>query len=182
MKSWQVTILTLAGLTSAIALGTSTNLNVSAQSNNLATFRQQALSTHNTFRQKHGSPALTLDNGLNNLAQDWAQQLAKSGKMQHRPNNKSGENIYYGWSSQAGFDVDGNTPVKAWYDEVSKYNYNNPGFSSETGHFTQVVWKNSKKLGCGKAKSADGKVFVVCNYDPPGNYQGQFPQNVVPPL
>ncbi|MDJ0677490.1 MAG: CAP family protein [Calothrix sp. MO_167.B42] len=182
MKSWQATILGIAGLTSAIALGTVTTSNVSAQSTGLATFRQEALSKHNTLRQRHGSPALTEDSGLTNLAQDWAQQLANTGQMQHRPNNQYGENIYYAWSSQPGFDVNGEVPVQAWYDEDEDYDYNNPGFSSQTGHFTQVVWKNSTKVGCGKAKSVDGKVFVVCNYDPPGNVQGQFSQNVLPVL
>lgn len=44
-----------------------------------------------------------------------------------------------------------------------------------TGHFTQVVWKATKRLGCGQA----GK-FVVCNYYPAGNVQGQFRDNVAP--
>lgn len=47
------------------------------------------------------------------------------------------------------------------------------------GHFTQVVWKNSQKLGVGIAFANNGnKAIVVANYDPPGNYQGQFPQHV----
>ncbi len=100
--------------------------------------------------------------------------------MAHRPNNKAGENVFMAWSSQRQFDVDGAQPVQSWYDEVKLYNFSNPGFSMQTGHFTQVVWKNSSKLGCGKAKAADSKVFVVCNYDPPGNFQGRFPQNVEP--
>ncbi|MDJ0620207.1 MAG: CAP family protein [Calothrix sp. MO_192.B10] len=181
MKSWQATILGIAGLTSAIAVGTSANIHVFAQPTDLSTFRQEALSRHNTLRQTHGSPALGEDSELNNLAQEWAEHLANKGVMEHRPNNPYGENIYYAWSSQPGFDVNGEVPVQAWYDEEQYYNYNQPGFSSQTGHFTQVVWKNSTKLGCGKAKSADGKVFVVCNYDPPGNVQGQFPENVLPP-
>ncbi len=182
MRSWQATMLGIAGLTSAIAIGTSVNLNVSAQSTNLQTFREEALSRHNTLRRRHGSPALTEDSELTNFAQEWAEQLANTGVMQHRPNNPYGENIYYAWSSQSGFDVDGDVPVNAWYDERSNYNYDQPGFSSQTGHFTQVVWKDTTKLGCGKAKSTDGKVFVVCNYDPPGNVQGQFSQNVLPIL
>lgn len=67
-----------------------------------------------------------------------------------------------------------------WYDEVQKYDYNKPGFSAETGHFTQVVWKNSNKLGFGYA-NVNGYTASVALYSPPGNYQGQFPQNVLRP-
>ena len=180
MKFWHTKIFKVACLTGAIAIGTGFNSDALAQSGDLETFRQQALTTHNTLRQEHDSAALTLDGDLNDLAQDWAQQLAVAGKMRHRPNNKYGENIYYSWSSRPNHDVNGMTPVQSWYDEVKKYNFNEPGFSMQTGHFTQVVWINSRKIGCGKAKSQDGKVFVVCNYDPPGNFRGQFPQNVRP--
>lgn len=42
--------------------------------------------------------------------------------------------------------------VNAWTSgERPKYDYNNPGFSSATGHFTQVVWRTSTTVGCGRA-------------------------------
>jgi hypothetical protein len=48
-----------------------------------------------------------------------------------------------------------------------------------TGHFTQVVWKSTSKLGIGIALSNEGKkAVVVAQYGPPGNYTGQFPENV----
>lgn len=70
-----------------------------------------------------------------------------------------------------------------WGSERKKYNWNQPGFSGDTGHFTQVVWKNTKTVGCGwkKCNGGQGKAngfYIVCKYDPAGNYQGQFPQNV----
>ncbi|KAF8978699.1 CAP domain-containing protein, partial [Cyathus striatus] len=61
---------------------------------------------------------------------------------------------------------------------------NKPGFSSATGHFTQVVWKSSTSIACAIANCPAGTIFnqtskyVVCRYAPPGNYLGQFPQNV----
>lgn len=170
----------LAMLASALLFGVAAVGHVRAQADNLETFRQQALDKHNALRQVHGAPPLALDAGLNDIAQQWAQRLAATGRMQHRPNSKFGENIHARWSSQPNFDVNGVTPVQSWYNEVKKYDFGNPGFSMQTGHFTQVVWKDSSKVGCGKAKAKDGKVFVVCNYDPPGNFQGRFPQNVQP--
>jgi len=38
------------------------------------------------------------------------------------------------------------------------------------GHYTQMVWKNTKEVGCGFAGSS-----LVCRYSPPGNYFGQKP-------
>jgi hypothetical protein len=74
------------------------------------------------------------------------------------------------------------TAIDVWYNEVSKYNYNRPGFSPATGHFTQVVWKSTKSIGCAK-KFCPGSnwTIYICNYDPPGNYQGQYEKNVLPP-
>jgi len=48
-----------------------------------------------------------------------------------------------------------------------------------TGHFTQVVWSSSKRLGVGVAIRG-GKIIVVTNYDPPGNYNNLYRQNVFP--
>ncbi len=57
--------------------------------------------------------------------------------------------------------------VQMWYDEIKAYNFNKPGFSKGTGHFTQVVWKSSKQLGCGIALSYVKPWYSltgVCNY------------------
>ncbi len=77
--------------------------------------------------------------------------------------------------------VIGAEATDAWYNEIKLYNFNRPGFSMSTGHFTQVVWKGSQKLGAGFAITRDGKsLYVVAQYSPPGNYMGQFEQNVLP--
>jgi len=61
------------------------------------------------------------------------------------------------------------------------YNYNG-GFQYSTGHFTQVVWKGSTKLGVGYAFGDGGReIYVVAQYTPPGNYMGQFGSNVLRP-
>ena len=41
--------------------------------------------------------------------------------------------------------------VDAWGNERTKYNFNDPGFSEATGHFTQLVWKATRTVGCGRA-------------------------------
>ena len=54
-----------------------------------------------------------------------------------------------------------------WYNEVDEYDFSDPGFKSGTGHFTQVVWNDTKKVGFGTAGN-----FVVGRYSPPGNVMG----------
>merc|ERR1712183_940254 len=76
----------------------------------------------------------------------------------------------------------GSTPedaVKAWYSEVKYYtDYKHGTFRSQTGHFTQVVWKGTTKVGL--AVSDCGK-YIVANYKCPGNMMGDFAKNVLPP-
>ena len=74
----------------------------------------------------------------------------------------------------------GTEPIDSWYNEVQFYDYNNGQFSMKTGHFTQLVWVASQKLGLGVARG-NGKVVVVANYDPPGNLRGVFEENVSRP-
>ncbi|XP_017303229.1 pathogenesis-related protein 1A-like, partial [Diaphorina citri] len=101
------------------------------------------------------------------VAQAWASKLigsiARGGHLQHRPNNKFGENIWMGSGYKFTDEEAVKNAVKSWYDEIR--------------HFTQVVWKSSSKLGVGIARK-NGHILVVANYDPPGNYQGQYANNV----
>ncbi|KAI8067108.1 CAP domain-containing protein [Gongronella butleri] len=130
--------------------------------------QQTILAVHNKYRAIHQAPPLKWDNTLANYASNYIGhcQFKHSG-------GPYGENLAMGYG-------DWTSVVNAWYDEVKDYSYSNPGFSMATGHFTQVVWKGSTKIGCGFA-SCNGQKMYSCNYDPPGNYLGEFPQNVLPP-
>ncbi len=72
--------------------------------------------------------------------------------------------------------------LNAWVYEVEQYDYSNPGFTEGTGHFTQYVWKESTKVGCAwNTVECDGQAIFMCNYNPPGNVEGQYQANVLPP-
>ncbi|HRP69895.1 MAG TPA: CAP family protein [Turneriella sp.] len=148
-----------------------------AAKTNTNSFNQDMLKRHNHWRTKHGVPALEWNADVAKVAQDWANTIARADNMRHRQPNKYGENIF--WIS--GRTPTGNDVVDAWYNEIKDYNYNRPGFSMKVGHFTQVVWKDTTQIGCGSARSATGGIYVVCNYNPPGNYSGRFPANVLRP-
>ena len=61
-----------------------------------------------------------------------------------------------------------------WYDEIKDYSYSKATFIPGTGHFTQVVWKDSKEVGFGVAQASDGSFYAVANYFPAGNWSGEF--------
>lgn len=69
--------------------------------------------------------------------------------MWHDPNNSYGENLAMYWSSNQASQThileETTYATDAWYDEITDpgYDFDSPGFSSGTGHFTQVVWKGS---------------------------------------
>jgi glioma pathogenesis-related protein 2 len=168
----------------------STEQDVGQAALDISTFRINALSQHNTYRTTHRAPALTSSESLNNSAQSWAEHLASTGTFEHSGTPGVGENLYAYYTTDPSIDSAAlaNGAVQDWYKEVASYDYANPGFSLETGHFTQVVWKSSTEVGCGVAQgtaSSNGTQFnafyVVCQYTPPGNVQGQFPANVLQP-
>merc|ERR1719167_1845114 len=142
-------------------------------------FAQKTLLEHNKLRRVHGVQPLKLNNKLSKTAQEWAETLLRENSFRHRPNNKFGENIYMS-SRFPAKKPDPKEAVKSWYSEIKRYQFGVEPRSMETGHFTQIVWKSTTELGVGVA-SKDGKVIVVANYNPPGNYRGKYTENVPPP-
>merc|ERR1711971_303994 len=142
--------------------------------------RQDSLAAHNSYRAKHGVAALKISAALNALAQEWAEQLIAEGKFYHRPNNNNGENIYMSGGMAAQELAQG--AVDSWYSEIKDYKFGKePSRGGPvTGHFTQVVWKGSTEVGVGVAQEGS-KVVVVANYSPPGNFVGQYVDNVPAP-
>lgn len=134
------------------------------------------LNAHNEKRAKHCAPPLEWSATLAKVAQTWAEQLkAKGCAFGHSNNNKYGENLAAGTIGA----LDPETTVGMWYDEIKLYKFPNGGFSLKTGHFTQVVWKSTTKVGCGHVQ-CNGNDIYVCNYDPPGNWERQYSKEVLP--
>lgn len=126
---------------------------------------------HNRVRAEVGVGALAWSDALERYASAWAKQLAAKGcDLVHRPGGPYGENIY--WSSNASTADD---VVAQWAAERAQYDHRRNRCEGVCGHFTQIVWKDSAKLGCGMASCGDGGEIWVCNYDPPGNVMGQSP-------
>ena len=139
-------------------------------------FAQQFIDAHNAYRAKHCAPPLTWSAKLASVAQSWANTLRDKGCVfGHSPGAKYGENLAAGTEGA----LEPTSTVDMWYDEIKLYKFPNGGFSMQTGHFTQVVWRSTKQVGCGHV-TCKGNDIYVCNYDPPGNWEGQYRNEVLP--
>lgn len=151
---------------------------------NLKEFIDDAVKTHNDLRKKHGVPSVKHSKDLSDYAQKWAEHLAATGSFGHSScqlkSDRLGENIACR-SGTGNVDYSGKDVTEYWYSEIKDHQFGTEPRSSGTGHFTQVVWKETKEVGFGKAKSGGGRVFVVGSYRPAGNMVGSFKDNVPPP-
>ena len=133
-----------------------------------------AVSNHNRLRALHGVPDIKWNRDLAKYAQDY---LASAQCNFAHSGGPYGENLAIGYPTTA-------ASIQAWYDEIKDYDFSKNEFSSSTGHFTQVVWKDSTEIGCAEVEcgSGWGGPYLVCEYSPRGNIIGYFKENVLPPL
>lgn len=133
---------------------------------------REFLNAHNQVRALKGLPPLVWDNRLARYARRYGNIRKGDCELIHS-DGTFGENLFWGGKDHW-------TPtevVKSWADEELFYDvYSNtcqPG--QMCGHYTQVVWRNTARVGCARQKCDAGGVFVICNYDPPGNFVGEHP-------
>jgi uncharacterized protein YkwD len=145
-----------------IALGVAGG--VSAQSGTNG-FARALLSEHNRARDDAGVPRLAWSSKLAREAQGWAQVLAREGRMRHASNEESGgagENL---WMGSAGYY--GPDRMIGAFPNISR-----TGKWQDVGHYTQVVWRDTREVGCAIARGRKDD-FLVCRYWPAGNWMGQ---------
>ncbi|KAH9496916.1 Golgi-associated plant pathoproteinsis- protein 1 [Bulinus truncatus] len=139
----------------------------------LDSLRHEALRVHNERRAQHGIAPLRLSSDLNEYAQHYAEHLARTGKFEHSScilhGQRIGENLAYRWSSNHA-DYSVKDAVDGWYREINDYDFSREENSlSKTGHFTQLIWRETQELGVGKAHDQKGQYFIVASYRPAGN-------------
>ena len=129
------------------------------------------VASHNAFRAKKGLPPLVWDPAVAAYAEHSAH--VRSDCQLIHSHGKYGENL--AWSSDPNFSAA--TAVGYWVGEEPYYDYGSNSCTHHQAclHYTQVMWRNSKRLGCGVSRCPNGGRFITCNYDPPGNYIGQKP-------
>ncbi len=140
-------------------------------------FDSRLLAEQNAERDRVGVPRLEWSGKLAADAQAWADQLAREGDLRHSPrtvNPDEGENLwmggkgYYGPEAMIGTFLDERRAYKSGvFPAVST-----TGNWQDVGHYTQIVWRNTRQVGCAvtRGRTMD---FLVCRYLPAGNWRGQ---------
>ena len=143
---------------------------------------QDYVQLHNKLREQHfqGHP-LTRSTSLEADAQLYANHLAQTGQFTHDPTNhrhKYGENLFaFSKNAMPNYaDI-----IQKWYSEGRYYDYesNRCQKGKVCGHYTQIIWKSSQKIGCASAQYKRGRFkngyVTVCKYYPYGNIIGKRP-------
>ncbi len=145
----------------------------------VATFEQEFVNAHNAARRR-ATPAPTP--ALPDVSWDTATAaFAKEGAdrciFSHRQQSQYGENLTASTGESTPTEV-----VDGWDSEKRYYTYATDACSNVCGHYTQVVWRTSVKIGCATTRCTTNSPFgngpwylTACNYSPPGNYVGRKP-------
>jgi len=148
-------------------------------------FLDDCLYAHNKYRDLHeNTPRLTLDKNATDYSIDRVRTLAKLDIVYPTSNRARvvyGENFYWYYDPKGYHNCE--DAIDLWYKGMLQYNYNRPGFTDKSGGFSQLVWRQSKYLGCARVEDDTRgyyETYIVCNYLPPGNVEGQYPYNVYP--
>uniref|UniRef100_A0A6J0UHA9 GLIPR1-like protein 1 isoform X1 n=1 Tax=Pogona vitticeps TaxID=103695 RepID=A0A6J0UHA9_9SAUR len=152
------------------------------------TFIKLYVDAHNKYRSEVKPSAanmryMTFDIALARIAKAYGKKCI----WKHNKNTKIhpdhkfrpfGENLWMGSAGRRPFNPVG--AIGSFHSEVKFYDFSSHKCTDVCGHYTQVVWANSYKVGCavvycrlvGKSKNME---LLVCNYAPAGNYAGVRP-------
>jgi len=141
-------------------------------------FRTVMVEAHNRLRERFGVPALSWDESLAADAKAYAETLARTQRFRHAAQTDTdavqGENLWmgtrtaYDYAEMTGAWIEEGAHVRPGrFPEVST-----TGSWHDVGHFTQMVWGDTQRLGCAIAANAEDEV-LVCRYFPAGNVMGE---------
>lgn len=122
---------------------------------------KSVLAFHNEMRAKHGAPPLEWDAALARIAQKYVDTCPEG-----HSDTPYGENLAWGYDNiELG--------AQAWYNE--DFDFDNATLEEDSGHFTQMIWMDTKRMGCGQNLKCNGlntERAYACYYDPAGNVMG----------
>ncbi|KAK1480204.1 SCP-like extracellular protein [Colletotrichum tamarilloi] len=135
------------------------------------TFTSAVLNSTNFYRGEHNASSVTWNETLADFATDYLDDMSGDSCDFEHSGGPYGENLAKGYPNTT-------ASVEAWGEERDDYNFKKGEFDEETGHFTQLIWKDTTDVGCGRKLCGDGQWYLVCEYWPRGNVVGQFTEEV----
>ncbi|KAH9520665.1 Peptidase inhibitor 15 [Dermatophagoides farinae] len=166
--------------------------------------RQLILDIHNYYRNLIASgneSTLGFPSAANMLTLEWddelayvAQKHANQCRFEHdcydcRRTERYpvvGQNLYIYRTTRSKADPDWRKVIREWYEEIKiappQVAFSFDLFQLNIGHFTQIAWAETNRIGCGFSTYLDyenrGSIFktvqlYTCNYAPGGNYLGE---------
>ncbi len=161
------------------ALSGGINLSQAEKDGKIESFEQAVMRRHNAARKETGAKPLVWDKALADHALAYAKQLAQRDKgLRHAQDLldlDQGENLWagtYGHFMPAKM-IDDFLSEKQYYKPGAFPNVSTTGQWTDVGHYTQIIWPTTQKVGCGLAESPDRTLeYLVCRYYPAGNIIG----------
>jgi len=143
-----------------------------------ALLRQAMLDGHNAARAAVSEAPLVWDGHLADDAGAYADVLARTRRFQHAEQpqgpGREGENLFTGTRGAYSY----REMVDLWVAERRDYvpgitpRFSRTGNPGDVAHYTQIVWRNTTRIGCGLASNATDD-YLVCRYAPAGNVIGE---------
>jgi hypothetical protein len=162
----------------ALSLSVAAPVEAAAASNSFASqFPARILAAHNAVRMRAGVVPLAWDPALGQAAAAYAQQIAFTGVFAHsnrQARRGTGENLWMG--TRGAFSLE--TMVSNWASEGRMFQrgvfpaVSRTGNWEDVGHYTQIVWPTTTRVGCAIA-STSRTDYLVCRYSPAGNIDGR---------
>src|SRR4051812_33899645 len=140
-------------------------------------FAGRLLAEQNAERSRVGVPRLEWSSALAQDAQGWADELAREGDLRHAPrdvNPDEGENLWMGGKGYYGAEamIDTFLAEKRDFRAGVFPAVSTTGNWQDVGHYTQIVWRNTRQVGCAVTRG-EQMDFLVCRYLPAGNWRKQ---------
>ncbi|OLN86987.1 Repressed by EFG1 protein 1 [Colletotrichum chlorophyti] len=135
------------------------------------TFTSAVLNSTNFYRGEHHASDLSWNDTLAEFADDYLDDMPGDSCDFSHSGGPYGENLAKGYPNVT-------ASVEAWGEERDDYDFDEGEFDADTGHFTQLVWRNTTDVGCARKLCDDDTWYIVCEYWPRGNVVDQFTDQV----
>jgi pathogenesis-related protein 1 len=133
---------------------------------------QGMIEAHNECRESLNLPPLVWSKKLAKKSLKWAKKLKRDNYCLYKHSPKENrENIGENISWNQGYSMQPREVAEFWISEQKYFDFDTRICKTDIdscGHYTQIIWRDTKKVGCAIVQCGDEQVWV-CQYEPAGN-------------